>query len=186
MLTDINQIDQGISILKEVLAKEKVNYEAWNYLGVAYFKKGWHTKAIEAYNKAVALHKGYDSAYNNLGTLYLTLFLRNKDQNHHRQAIKYLKKALQYNPKLASAHNGLGAAYKFVGQNDKAITAWTRALEVQPGFIDVYFNLSILLIETGQKEKALHYLNICKEKFSAKLDQPAKKRLMRLIGEAKN
>ena len=184
MYTEVNKIDSAIVILKQVLQKEDFNAENWNYLGVAYYKKRKYQKAMEAYQKSLELDPHYGLVYNNIGSLYLSLFLKNKNQPLLKKAVENFKRAIELDPKLASAFNGLGAAYKFTGEKVKAINNWKKALHLNPEFINVYFNLGITLIEMGRNQEAHEILLKCKNRYFPRLKLKDQNRLNRLIAKA--
>ena len=60
---------------------------------------------------------------------------------HSPEAIAALQQALTLQPDLAIAHNNLGTAYKSLGQMDKAIAAYRRALDSDPSNVLALANL---------------------------------------------
>jgi tetratricopeptide (TPR) repeat protein len=68
---------------------------------------------------------------------------------------------------------------------EEAVKDWKKALELRPDFVEVYFNLGITYLQTGQKSEALNMLNQCKSKFFSSLPPSEQDRLNRLIAEAK-
>ena len=93
------------------------------------------------------------------------------------------KKALEIDKNLPSALNGLGAAYRFSGNRVEAIKYWKSAVDLKPDFIQVYFNLAITLLETGDETGAKKYLMILKDKYYSRLDPRSRGRLERLLSE---
>jgi hypothetical protein len=57
-------------------------------------------------------------------------------------------------------------------------------MELQPDFVDVYFNLGITYLESGQKAEASKILDLCKNRFYNRLPPNDRDRLDRLIAEA--
>jgi len=100
------------------------------------------------------------------------------------KAIDSFNRAIDNDPRLASAYNGRASAFKFSNREKEAIRDWKRALELQLDFVDVYFNLGITYLQTGNKSEALRILNRCKEKFYGRLPPTEQSRLNRLIAEA--
>ncbi len=184
LLTEINRLDQALKVLKQASSMDESNPLAWNYLGVVFYRKNDFDQALRAYQKAVELDPQFASAFNNLGALYLRQFLDQKNPSLMAQAIDAFNRALENDPKLASAYNGRASAFKFSNRVNEAIRDWERALEIQPDFIDVYFNLGITYLQAGNKSEALRLLNRCKEKFYDRLPPSEKGRLDRLIAEA--
>jgi arylsulfatase A-like enzyme/cytochrome c-type biogenesis protein CcmH/NrfG len=184
ILTEANRIEQARKVLLDSVAMDDSNAETWNNLGVVYYRTKDYPKALEAYERAVRLDPEYASAFNNLGTLYLRMFLERKDPEMRAKAINAFNRAIQNDSLLASAYNGRASAYKFSNRASEAIRDWKRTLELQPDFIDVYFNLGITYLEAGDKSEALKILDRCKQKFYSRLPPSEQGRLDRLIAEA--
>jgi arylsulfatase A-like enzyme/cytochrome c-type biogenesis protein CcmH/NrfG len=184
LLADSDASEQALELLNEVLRLQPQRSDAWIFLGIAHFRRGEFGKALAAYEKALALEPGSASAHNNLGTLYLTLFLQRKSQDFLAKALDSFHHALDRNSRMESAYNGRGTAYKFSGKNEEAIADWKKAIELNPGFIDPYFNIGIAYLETGRPKEALHYLNTCLARHADRLSPAELDRLRRLIAEA--
>jgi protein O-GlcNAc transferase len=59
---------------------------------------------------------------------------------------------------LLPVYNNLGYLYAETGDNEKAISFFLKALELNEGDVNIYHNLSLLYEKMGQKEKANQYL----------------------------
>ncbi len=182
--TEGNRIEQARKVLLDSIALDDSDAEAWNNLGVVYYRNKEYPKAVEAYERAVRLNPEFAQAYNNLGTLHLRTFLERKDPGSIPKAIDAFNRAIENDSRLASAYNGRASASKFSNRASDAIRDWKKTLEIQPDFIDVYFNLGITYLETGDKSEALKILNRCKQKFYNRLSPSEQGRLDRLIAEA--
>jgi len=185
LLTVMNRIDQAFKVLSQASSMDESNPETWNYLGVVYYKQNDFNQALQAYQRAVQLDPGFASAFNNLGTLYLKRYLEQKIPSLMAQAMDAFNRAIAKDPGLASAYNGRASAFKFSNCPNEAIRDWKRALELQPDFVDVYFNLGITYLQAGDKSEALKILIQCKEKFYSQLPLSEKGHLDRLIAEAR-
>ncbi len=62
--------DVAISAYLNAIAIDPSGAEAWNYLGLAYFREEQYTVAETALRRAVTLEPDYSQAWNNLGDLY--------------------------------------------------------------------------------------------------------------------
>ncbi|MCP4154526.1 MAG: tetratricopeptide repeat protein, partial [bacterium] len=186
ILTEIHNNDLAFKVLGAVTTVEKGSQsaEAWNYLGILHFRRGEVQKARDAYLKSIKLDPGSALTYNNIGTLYLTRFLKTRKRELHTNALEAFNNALKLNPLLVSALNGRGSAFKFANRVQEAFSDWQRILEINPGFTDAYFNIGVTYLQLKNKSNALKYLNQCKEKYYIKLSDRDKTRLDRLITEA--
>jgi tetratricopeptide (TPR) repeat protein len=86
----------------KIIERVRVNLAVSYYnRGNAYGKLKKHEKAIEDYNKAIALDPEYAVAYNNRGTAYDEL-------KKHEKAIEDYNKAIALNPEYATAYANRG------------------------------------------------------------------------------
>lgn len=186
MLTEAQQPDKAIEILNICIKKNPYDPENFNFLGVAYYKKGNAAKAMENYRKALELDNNYASVFNNMGSVYLAVYLGSKKKNEgvYQLAMENFNRALEIDPRLFAAYNGRGAAYKFKNQEKKAIAEWEKAIEINPDYIDAYFNIGISYLHIGDKAAALKHLLLCKQRLGAKLPAKDRQQLDRLIAQA--
>lgn len=194
LLAEMNRDGQALRLLDEVVSstakddnkdKEGTNAEVWNYLGIIYFRKQDFKKSLEAYQRSIQLNPKIAKTYNNLGTLYLTMFLKKRERELHGKAVEAFDRALELDAQLASALNGRASALKFTNRVGDAIKDWKKAITAKPDFTDAYFNIAVTYLQLKAKPRALKYLTMCKEKLYDKLSINEQNRLNRLIGEAK-
>lgn len=151
------KIDRGIEILQKALALVDFDPEVWNFLGIAYWKKGDGQKALEHYRKAISLDNSYALAYSNLGALYLSIFMRSRKREDYFQSMEYFKKAIELDPDLAVAYRGLGLGYKAIGKTEEAISIWEKALGLSSKDDFLVYLLGNVNLEIGRKAQALKY-----------------------------
>jgi tetratricopeptide (TPR) repeat protein len=114
------------------------------------------------------------SAINNLGVIALL-------EKKYKPAIVYFKQALALDESIASTHLNLAEAWLGLGQNDRAMTEYSRALELdadllstnQDGVIAqvsspeqrarIYFMIAKSYMKRGNPDGALDYLDRAKE-----------------------
>lgn len=185
LMTETGQAKEAIPLLKKCTERENFNPEYWNYLGIAYYLSSQFKLAMDAYNQAISLDQDYALAYNNIGNIYLAVFLSKKDETAYILAIDNFKKAIKLDPKLASAYNGLGGAYKKAGKIEEAISLWKKALELEPSFSYPLYNLGLTYFELGDKEESLKYFKQYKNYYYEKLPMEEKKQIDRFIQECK-
>ncbi|MCK4835902.1 MAG: sulfatase-like hydrolase/transferase [Candidatus Aminicenantes bacterium] len=186
ILTEAGQIEEAISLLEKCTQKEDYDPEIFNYLGVAYYKKGDFKSAIEQYRKVLELDHNYAPVYNNFGSLYLVAYQRNRDERVYGLAMENFNKALEIDPRLFSALNGRASAYYFKKDYKMAQRDWQKAIEINPGFADPYFNIGISYLKSGDKGSASGYFELCKQRLYGRLPLTEQKRLDRLIDDSRN
>lgn len=95
----------------------------YNKLGISYLQLRDYGSARKAFGDSVKRDPLYVNAYNNLGA---TECLAKK----YSPAIKHLKKALELDETSAPAHLNMAEAWAGLGQMDRAMTEYARALEL--------------------------------------------------------
>jgi tetratricopeptide (TPR) repeat protein len=75
-----------------------------------------------------------------------------------KDEITLWRDVVQKSPEKARGYHNLGTAYRFDGQNDKAIDYYRAALEFDPGFAQTHCFLGIAYRDKGMWDKAMgHY-----------------------------
>jgi tetratricopeptide (TPR) repeat protein len=149
--------DKGIEVLEKALALVDFDPEVWNFLGLAYWRKGDDQKALEYYRKAISLDDSDALVFSNMGALYFSIFMRSKKRKALIQSMEYFKKAIELDPNLAAAYRGLGAGYGILGQTKEAISILEKALELSPKDDHLVLNLGNAHLVIGRKAQALKY-----------------------------
>jgi tetratricopeptide (TPR) repeat protein len=107
-----------------------------NYIGIAYLKLQYPDKAIEAFQRSIALNSKIPSSYNNLGSAYFA-------GKNYKKAEKYYKKAIKMKREEASFYLNLGQLYFETKKQDKAIQAWRKGLSLDPELLNRKNSLNI-------------------------------------------
>jgi len=143
-------LDKAEHHLKEAIALKPDYSDAYNYLGVIYFRQGKVNQAIEAYNKALEnlLYTKPQDAHYHLGIAYMSL-------KEYQKAKAHLEEAVRLVPDFVAAYNILGEVYEGLGQYSKAKYSYEKALEINPEYIAAYLNLGKLLYKSGERQKAI-------------------------------
>ena len=99
------------------------NSVLYNKLGIAQLKNENMRGAQSSFAKAAKLDPKFAAALNNLGAVACM-------QKKYSAATKYLKQALALDETNASVHVNLGEAWLGLGQMDRALAEYSRALEI--------------------------------------------------------
>ncbi len=117
---------QQISMLEGIVAKEPGNRNAWVQLGHNFFDSDQPMKAIEAYDKALAINDQDSNVLTDQGVMYRRLGWFDK-------AISNFEKANRINPNHQQSLYNLGIVYRYDLQDfPRAIEAWEKFLIVNP------------------------------------------------------
>jgi len=142
--------------LKEFLKAEKIYSEdpfLQNDIGLAYMAKGNTKLAIIHFKKAISIDFSYAPALNNLGTAYMAM-------GSWDDAISCFKNVLEdmlYSTPHYSLSN-LGWAHYNKNHYRIAKKYYTKALEIEPDFIQALHGLGLTYIATGQFLQAVKKL----------------------------
>jgi len=185
-LSEAGKHQDVISICNDIYVVQ-MEFEAdiWNFLGYAYWKTGNLEKAVETYEKALAIDDENPALLSNFGNIYLSIYPKTNQQNHLRRAIELFVRSIELDSKNAQAHYGLGMAYLGSHDIDKAISQWEKVLELQSDYVMAIFNLGRAYLEKGDKVRALDYLMRLKNKFDHRVPAAMKQTIEDLIKKCK-
>lgn len=184
-LTEVGEFDAAIEVLKQGLSIIDYDPELWNYLGIAYWRKGNFEQALDAYNQALGFDANYPIVLNNLGSLYLSMFLKERNKENLGKAVENFKLAIELDPVYASPLNGLGSALASAGDLRAAVANWEKALAIDGKLHHALYNLGAAYLSLGDTERALDYLLRYKELVYRELPSAEKAKLDDLIGKCR-
>jgi len=121
-------------------------------LGVAWYEKGDYAKVIEYSERATKLNPKYAVAFNNLGVAHAK-------QGNLDVAMECYKKATSINPNYAAAFSNIGVTFYRLGFLEKAVECFEKAIELDPHYDRAYDNKVIVLMENGERNRALSFVN---------------------------
>jgi type IV pilus biogenesis/stability protein PilW len=107
-------------------------------LGVSYLNDNNIQPAFVEFQKALELNPNDKNIHNAIGVIYL------QKLENYPKAIKHFKEALRIDENFSEALNNLGNAYAKIGEFDKAIDAYKRAIS-NP----IYKNVALALNNLG-------------------------------------
>jgi Flp pilus assembly protein TadD len=166
----------AVSLLRQMVAADPKDFEAWAELGTMQFMKGDQGEAEKSYGHALEARPSYFVALLNLGKLQIA----RKDLDG---AIVSLSKAVESQPRSPEANYFLGEAYLQNRKGSKAVGYLNEALRLDPaGMADAHLRLAALYNGANMKDRAAAEY----EQFLAKKpDYPEKKKLEQYIRDNK-
>jgi tetratricopeptide (TPR) repeat protein len=90
-----------------------------------YIQEGELDKALRRLQKSTQLHPAYDSAYNDMGVVYLKM-------GRYQEAGTAFSKAVEINPNFEVTQANLGLYYLVTGQREQAVEHFSRAVAIDP------------------------------------------------------
>jgi tetratricopeptide (TPR) repeat protein len=174
----------AIDLFRRAVELEPKNKYVWNNLGLAYLATRDTGKAIEAFQKQLEVNAYDEFAYNNLGRAYwvdrkyeeaanafkkqieinpLDKFAHSNlgalyaEWHKYEDAAPELEKAVSLRPEDPTLQVSLGDAYLNLGQDDKALGAFDRAVEISATPV-VWNNIAYQLsLKNAHLDKAQQY-----------------------------
>lgn len=159
-----------IQVLREQVASNPRDAEAWFHLAELSDRAGMYPEEIDALKKVIALKpKEIGYAYEQLGTTYNRV-------GQYREAIGSFLKAEQYSPKNPVIYNNLAASYGMVGKTNEQIGALNKAISLRPHYATARYNLGVVLLKKGRRAEVMKQYNELK-KFDEGTAQALKKEI---------
>jgi tetratricopeptide (TPR) repeat protein len=116
--------------------------------GNAFYARGDYERALDCYDRAVALNAEHAEAHDRRGYALGRL-------GRHEQALAAHDRAVQLQPSFANAHNNRGVELRRLGRDEEGLAAYDRAIELKPDFAEAHGNRGIALGRLGRWEEAL-------------------------------
>lgn len=132
----------------DTVAKRPDNANARNNFGLALFRTGQTTEAIEQYEAALRIQPAYPGALSNLGNAL-------DRAGRTPEAILQYEKALGLQPDFAAAHYNLGKALARSGRISEAIDQYGEALRLRPDYSDGHVELGDALAQSDKVPEAI-------------------------------
>jgi tetratricopeptide (TPR) repeat protein len=126
--TSQSGIAEGEDTTQAQVTINKKNAQIWNELGNIYYNTGAFDEAMHAFEMAIELDPVYGWSYNNLASIYI----HNK---RYAEAIPLYEKGLQLldeQKDKAVLWNRMGDAYRRLNEQEQAVMAYRKAMELDP------------------------------------------------------
>ncbi|MGZ9156914.1 MAG: tetratricopeptide repeat protein, partial [Candidatus Binatia bacterium] len=148
--------DQAISLLKQMVASDKADYQAQTILGTLLGSQGKYDEAEQAYLSALSAKPTFAPALLDFGRLRLK-------QKRFADAVEPLTKLVELQSDSGEANLLLGDAYAQMDHRSKAIPHLNSAVSL--GYPQAHLRLAWIYDAAGSKDKAaLEYEGFLKKK----------------------
>lgn len=139
--------------------------DVYNMLGIIYHQQGKYEKAVHSFEKALEINPNYTDASMNLAVIYNDMSMLDKAKAVYldaqaRAQTKVSPKGLDPFSlgKLSNLHKDIADVYLSLGMHDEAIEEFTKALNLNPDFVDIRTKLGIALRDSQKYDDALTHL----------------------------
>lgn len=173
---DKKKYGEGVHLLKQLVASDANDFQAWTELGTAFLMDKNFAEAESAYEHSIQVRPKFYLALMNLGRLRMM-------QRRFEEAIPPFSRALEVKATSADANYFLGEAYLQIKKGSKAVGYFYQALKLDPiGKAEAHLRLARLYNGAGLKQKAaVEYAEFLKKKP----DYPDRKKLAEYIAQNK-
>jgi tetratricopeptide (TPR) repeat protein len=174
--TDNKKYDESIGILKQLVAADPKDFQAWTELGTVYLLEKNLGEAEKAYEHSTEVRPTFFLALMNLGRVRMM-------EQKFDAAVPTLTQAVEVRPTSADANYYLGEAYLQIKKGSKAVGYLNEALKLDPiGKAEAHLRLAALYNGAGLKAKAAaEYVEFLKKEP----DYPDRKKLESYIAQNK-
>lgn len=157
--TDQKRYDDAITTLRQLVAADPHDFQAWAELGTVYLFKQSLDESENAYVKSVTERPQFFLGQMNLGRVRVA-------RKNYEGAIEPLSKAVEIQPSSADANYFLGESYLQVKKGSKAVGYLNEAIKLDPvGKADLHLRLATLYNAAGFKDRAaIEYEEFLKKK----------------------
>ena len=128
-------------------AAHRAEGEAWFQQGLSAQSKGQRARAIECYQKALAVDPNRPEVLNNLGVLSL-------EQDRYDEARALFTRAIAQSPAYARAHLNLAGALWGLGRRDEALAEARQAVAMDSTAVAAHLTLASFLLAMNMKAEA--------------------------------
>lgn len=108
--------------------------------GNDYSKKGDFPKAIEAYEKAIAINRTIANIHYNLANVYVANAAGKNTQTDYEKAVKEYQTAIELSPLSPEYHRNLGYAYALQKRGDLAKNKYEELKKMSPPHAEELLN----------------------------------------------
>jgi len=181
-LLDSGKFDELIDLLGAGnLSQMERDPKFFNRLGIAYMNKNDLENGMNAFEMALAIDSEYVDALFNLGTIYLTLSMKNNDKSIIQKSMTYLRKVIELDPNNWKAPNSLGTVYLQSGEIKKALDSWEKTIELNPKSERTHYYLGLVYFSEGNLKESLIHLTTYKSDYYQFLSVEEKMKLDALL-----
>jgi len=140
--------ESGLITLDKALAMDWNHAPSWFFKGMAYQQLERPVDADRAWRECIAIQPLDGRGYLALGDLY-------EEHEAYEEAFDVYEEGRRHNPGNGDLINAVGVLASRLGETEKAVEAFSRALEIQGARMDALYNLGFAYAEAGLDKKAI-------------------------------
>ncbi len=156
IITENNPSGEAYRQLLEIDSKLSGKYYLNFYMGTSLLGMGEYQKALDRLNQALSLNP----AQQDLASIYSYMGVGLKEMGRYEEALDILKQGEACDSERTDIYNLMGFCHFKLKQHEKAIEAFARVLDLDPGSAIDYANIGSNYREMGDKDKAVYFYEI--------------------------
>jgi predicted O-linked N-acetylglucosamine transferase (SPINDLY family) len=168
LLQQQGQFPAARLLYQEILDAEPGHFDALNAMGVLAGQCNDLQKAIQYFDRAIAVQPDNSGAHCNRG---LTL----KQLNQPDAALECFDRAIALDAQSAIAHYSRAETYRDLGRADEALASYDKAIAINPGFVHASYRRGLLLQQIARLEDAIasydHVIRVKPDHFDAHVNR---------------
>ncbi|MGB1241816.1 MAG: tetratricopeptide repeat protein [Chitinophagales bacterium] len=149
-LLEAGELEEALAIFTKASQEFPDAPAPFHNMGIVYGKKRDWKRAIDHYEKAIALKTDFTAAYYSLGVVYQTI--KDKDK-----AVKAFQDLIKVAPKDKKGHLHLGILYDEKLQFDKALQHYHQAINADAKYYTAFYNIGNTFLEMKELDSAAFY-----------------------------
>lgn len=102
----------------------------------------------------ISRHKVLGNESAGLASMFFEAGLTQLQDQHPKEALRWLLEAVRMKPDWAEAHTNLGNVYSTLGREDFATEHLIRAVQLKPKLVQAHFNLGLLFLKDDKLKNA--------------------------------
>lgn len=126
----------------------------WNYIALAYAKRGDSARALAGFDKSLAIDGQFAMTFYHRGNVHFDVFRATGRAESLELAAADFRKATELDPAYGPAFLALGVASYRGGRLDPAIAALEKALALDAGLVEAHFFLGSACLDKGDLARA--------------------------------
>lgn len=146
-----NELQVAVADYQVAIRLDSQNSGLYNKLGIVQFRLGDHPGARRSFSQSIKLNPRNTLALNNIGALAVV-------DRKYKTAVRYLKESLALDELNASAHLNIAEAWVGLKHIDRAMTEYSRALELDPDIISPSENGVMAQVRTAEQQARINFL----------------------------
>jgi len=126
--------------------------DAYDQLGLAWFRKKDYEKSIFYYTKTLEFNPTKAITYSNMGSIYF-------EAGQYDKALEVYRKAVELNPIFSDAWMNLGSTYGTLGMLRESENAFLECIKIKPENALAHYYLGVTYNSMGDTIKGNQYIN---------------------------